>query len=277
MITEADIRALSAVRSSTPIVSCYLDVDGARYVRPADYERALEAMMRRARERNGGADVSADLGRVEARVKEGFDRGVVRGVAIFACAEQKLFEVFELPVSVRNELVVNRTAAVGQLEVVVQQSEKVGGARRRQGQRPGARLPARRADRASRAHRRPRSRLRHGRRARSRWRRAPPRGAGPSAPATRRRARLGGVPVGEVRPPGGRRRRAGAVRARGGPAPLPRASGSVAGSTSPPTPPMPTSAVRRSTPSATSSAPARPSSSTSCGLPSVPTGGAWPV
>ncbi len=125
MITEADIRALSAVRSSTPIVSCYLDVDGARYVRPADYERALEAMMRRARERDGGTDVSADLARVQERVKEGFDRGVVRGVAIFACAEQQLFEVFELPVSVRNELVVNRTAAVGQLEVVVQQSEKV--------------------------------------------------------------------------------------------------------------------------------------------------------
>lgn len=127
MITEADIRALAAVRSESPIVSCYLDIDGGRYVRPADYERALEGLARRARSRPEAdvPGVAADLDRVTARIQEGFDRSFVRGVAVFACGDADLFQVFELPVSVRNEIVVNRTPAVGQLEVVVQQSEKV--------------------------------------------------------------------------------------------------------------------------------------------------------
>ncbi len=126
MITEADIRALASVRSNSPVVSCYLDVDGARYVRPADYERALDGMVRRARSRPEADDaVAADLERVVARVRQGFDRSLVRGVAIFVCGSAELFQVHELPVSVRNEIVVNRTPAVGQLEVVVQQSEKI--------------------------------------------------------------------------------------------------------------------------------------------------------
>ena len=127
VISEDDIRALATVRSNGALVaSCYLDIDGARYVRPADYERALDDMVRRARRRpEVDQDVVADIERIVARVAEGFDRTTTRGLALFACDACDLFVVHALPVPVRNELVVNPTPAVGQLELVLQQSEKV--------------------------------------------------------------------------------------------------------------------------------------------------------
>ena len=127
VITEADIRSLSAVRSNGALVTtCYLDVDGRRYVRPADYERALDDMVRRVRRRDEVDEaVGADIDRIVARVGEGFDRSSTRGVALFSCAAHDLFVVHELPVPVRNEMVLNPTPAVGQLELVLQQSEKV--------------------------------------------------------------------------------------------------------------------------------------------------------
>ena len=127
VITEADIRALTAVRSNgTLVTTCYLDVDGGRYVRPADYQRSLDDLVRRARGRDVvDGPVEADIARIVARVGEGFDRTTTRGVAIFSSQAHDLFVVHELPVPVRNELVVNPTPAVGQLERVLQQSEKV--------------------------------------------------------------------------------------------------------------------------------------------------------
>jgi len=126
-ITDDDIRALATVRSNgTLITSCYLDVDGSRYVRPADYERALDDLVRRVRQRPEVDDaVAADIDQVVARVRDGFDRSTTRGVAVFASRPLDLFVVHELPVSVRNELVVNPAPAVGQLEAVLQHSEKL--------------------------------------------------------------------------------------------------------------------------------------------------------
>jgi hypothetical protein len=127
VITEDDIRALAAVRSNGALVtSCYLDVDGGRYVRAGDYQRALDDMVRRLRRRPEAYEsVAGDIDRIVARVGEGFDRTTTRGVALFACEAHDLFVVHELPVPVRSELVVNPTPAVGQLELVLQQSEKV--------------------------------------------------------------------------------------------------------------------------------------------------------
>ena len=126
-ITDDDIRALAAVRGNGSLItSCYLDVDGGRYVRPADYERALDHMVRRVRQRPDVDEaVSADIDRIVARIHQGFDRSTTRGVAVFASQPLDLFVVHELPVSVRNELVVNPAPAVGQLEWVVQHSEKL--------------------------------------------------------------------------------------------------------------------------------------------------------
>lgn len=127
VITTDDIQSLAQVRSTTsPIVSCYLDVDGSHHVRPADYERSLENLFKPTR---NAADpdpaVLSDLDRIEARIAAGFDRSRVRGVAVFACQALDLFVVHELAVPVRNQLTVNHTAAVSQLEVVLQQTEKI--------------------------------------------------------------------------------------------------------------------------------------------------------
>lgn len=126
-ITEDDIKSLAAIRSaSAPITSCYLDVDGAKHVRPTDYERVFDALARRTLGRNGHSDtVPADLERIGERIRAGFDRSEVRGVAIFASGPEDLFVVHELPVSVRSEIVVNPAPALGQLELIVQQTEKL--------------------------------------------------------------------------------------------------------------------------------------------------------
>lgn len=132
MITDRDIRSLAEVRSDTaPIVSCYLDVDGARFVRHEDVGRMLDAQLKRVRaERDGGgrsaAVHDADLDRVSAYVGNGFDRKGVRGLAIFACGAVDLWTVIPLPVKVRTEVTCNPTPAVGQLEAVVHRAEPIG-------------------------------------------------------------------------------------------------------------------------------------------------------
>lgn len=127
-ITEDAIRELAGFRGGTaPVTSCYLDVDGRRYVRRQDYERQLDGMLREARNRaNGTSSVHQDLDRIEGFVKQGVDRSRTRGLAIFACSAHGLFEAMELPVSVRNQVVVNDLPAVGQLEAVVQERTRLG-------------------------------------------------------------------------------------------------------------------------------------------------------
>ena len=126
-ITEDEIRTLAAIRSEAPaITTCYLDVDGSRYVRQADYERVLDTMLRRTRNNGIGDSTERDLDRIEKYVKAGFDRSRVRGIAVFSSAANDLWHVVELPVSVRSELVVNSAPAVGQLEAVVQQATTIG-------------------------------------------------------------------------------------------------------------------------------------------------------
>lgn len=118
MITASDVRTLAEVSSTTaPTVSCYLDVDGGDRVRPADVRRAFDALVADA----DGVDVVAgELDDIRERIDAGFDRSVVRGVAFFANRETGLFTVHELPLPVRDELVVSADASLGQLELVVQ-------------------------------------------------------------------------------------------------------------------------------------------------------------
>lgn len=126
VITEAEIRELASIRSDAAITSCYLDVDGSRHVRPVEYERTLDSMLRRARADGVDEATAADLARIEKHVKRGFDRSQVRGLAVFAGTAADLWRVIELPVPVRNELVVNASPAVGQLEAVVQRATTIG-------------------------------------------------------------------------------------------------------------------------------------------------------
>lgn len=127
VITEDEVRSLATIRSEqTAVTTCYLDVDGSRYIRPADYERALDRLLRTARHNGMAPGTESALDRIERHVKAGFDRSRVRGLAMFCGGADDMWKVIELPVRVRNQLVVNSAPAVGQLEAVVQQATTIG-------------------------------------------------------------------------------------------------------------------------------------------------------
>ena len=127
-LTQGAIRSLAGFKGlDAPVVTLYLDVDGRRFVRPRDYEQQLDALIREASGRsNGSRPPAADLERIEAYVKAGIDRSRTRGLAIFSCAAHDMWEVIELPVPVRNQLVVNTTPHVRQLETVLSGNERFG-------------------------------------------------------------------------------------------------------------------------------------------------------
>jgi hypothetical protein len=128
VIAEDVIRSLAGFKGErAPVTSCYLDVDGRRYVRHQDLEHDVGALLSGARNRaNGHASVRRDLSRIEEFVKRGFDRSKTRGLAIFACSEHDLWEVIELPVPVQSRVVINHMPAVGQLEAVLEESFALG-------------------------------------------------------------------------------------------------------------------------------------------------------
>jgi len=113
------VRRLAAYAGPGPVVTCYLDVDGRRYVRAHDYELEFERMARPVRERAHRA-----LKRVENHVRGGFDRSHTRGLALFSSAADDLWEPLHLPVPVRNQLVVNQHPQVRQLEAVIERAER---------------------------------------------------------------------------------------------------------------------------------------------------------
>jgi peptide chain release factor subunit 1 len=130
VISEDRIRELAGHRSSCVVTSCYLDVDGRRYPRHAGYETQLDHLIRRGREKASGLEpeavrsVTADLDRIAAWVKGGFDRSHVRGLAFFACSADGYFEVVESPLPVRNGIAVNHTPHVRPLEAILQAYER---------------------------------------------------------------------------------------------------------------------------------------------------------
>jgi peptide chain release factor subunit 1 len=128
VITEAAIRELASMRGEkTPITSCYLDVDGRRFSRYLDLEQEVERLLRAAKvQANGEPSVHADLQRNERFVRGGIDRSRTRGLAIFSCTADGLWEVIELPVPVHNQLVINQVPAVGQLESLLREHQPVG-------------------------------------------------------------------------------------------------------------------------------------------------------
>jgi peptide subunit release factor 1 (eRF1) len=112
-------KRLAAYRGPGPVATCYLDVDGRRYVRSLDYESALERMVRPLRERDGRS-----LKRIEDYVRGGFDRSHTRGLAMFSSMAGDLWEAVHLPVPVRNQLVINQHPQVRQLESVIERAER---------------------------------------------------------------------------------------------------------------------------------------------------------
>jgi peptide chain release factor subunit 1 len=94
--------------------------------RPVVAAGLVDLLVRRARTHaNGQRSVQADLRNIEHYVRSGIDRSNTRGVAIFACSEQELWKVIELPVPVSPQIAINAVPAVGQLEAVLQQDEPI--------------------------------------------------------------------------------------------------------------------------------------------------------
>jgi peptide chain release factor subunit 1 len=120
-ITEDDIRELALFKGEeAPVTSCYLDVDGAHLLRHQDVVHQLDLLLRPVRATAAeDRSVAADLERIQEHIKGGIDRSHTRGLAFFSCAAHDFWKVIELPVPVRNQVVVNHTPAVRQLEVVV--------------------------------------------------------------------------------------------------------------------------------------------------------------
>lgn len=127
-ITEDDIRDLAAVSfKGAQVTSCYLDVDGARRVRSQDVVHSLDLLLKGAKQQaNGDPSVRADLRRFVEHVRAGLDRSRVRGLAMFSSSGSGFWRVYELPVPVRDQVVVNNTPAVRQLEVVLDEYERFG-------------------------------------------------------------------------------------------------------------------------------------------------------
>lgn len=120
----------SFVGELAPVTTVYLDVDGRRHPRRLDVERHLEAVLRQGRgTMNGSAgdpSVVRDVHRIEDWVRSGFDRSRTRGLLFVSCTAHDLFEVIELPMPVRDRVVVNHWPAVGQLEALLQDHEPIG-------------------------------------------------------------------------------------------------------------------------------------------------------
>jgi peptide chain release factor subunit 1 len=127
-LTEDDIRTLAGVKGAgAPVTSCYLDVDGARRARYQDVLYSLEQLLRAARTKaDGNASVAADLRRIEEHVRGGLDRSRTRGIAFFSCTADGFWKVIELPVTVRDQVVVNHSPSVRQLETVIDEYERFG-------------------------------------------------------------------------------------------------------------------------------------------------------
>ena len=127
-ITEDAIRSLAGFKGEgAPVTSCYVDIDGSRHLRWQDVVHSVQPLLRDAVAKHGHhASVAADLQRIEELVKGGIDRHRTRGVAIFSCTADDFWQVVELPVPVRNQVVVNHSPAVRQLEVVVDEFERFG-------------------------------------------------------------------------------------------------------------------------------------------------------
>jgi peptide chain release factor subunit 1 len=111
-----------------PITSLYLTVDGRRYPRKSDYEVRLDDLLRRGRAQAEGEGLSkealrsvmADLEAIGSFVRDEFERGDTRGLALFSADAAGLWEEVRLPRPVRDRATVASAADVLPLEQVLE-------------------------------------------------------------------------------------------------------------------------------------------------------------
>ena len=131
-VNAADIRKLiDRPQTDFPVTSVYLNTDGARFPKAADYEARLDALLRDVRkeaERLGGAvrdAVVADADAISRWVRSEFSRGDVRGIAVFA-SEGEIFDDVQVAIGVRNVARVNSRPYVVPLEALLGRHHHLG-------------------------------------------------------------------------------------------------------------------------------------------------------
>ena len=107
-LTAADIRKLvDRPISDQPVTSVYLNTDGARFPRAADYEARLDGLLREARRqaqdfpRPAREAVEADATAIRRWVRDDFERDGVRGLGLFSSGGE-VFEQVQVAIGVRN-------------------------------------------------------------------------------------------------------------------------------------------------------------------------------
>ncbi len=117
--------------AGVPITSVYLTVDGRRFPRRSDYEVRLDELLRRVRaqaaalERKSARSVDGDISAISAFVREEFDRGDTRGLAMFSAHGAGLWEDVRVPRPVRDRAVVGPQVDLLPLEHLLETSPSV--------------------------------------------------------------------------------------------------------------------------------------------------------
>jgi peptide subunit release factor 1 (eRF1) len=126
-ITRDELHELACLRAPSPMTTCYIDVDGRRFARPQDLHKAVDTLLRRAREQvNGDRSVQGDLYKISEFVRSGVDRSSTRGLAIFSNQATDFWKVVALPTPVPSHVTVGNSPAVGPLEVALNDHEPIG-------------------------------------------------------------------------------------------------------------------------------------------------------
>jgi peptide chain release factor subunit 1 len=112
--------------AEVPVTSVYLSVDGRRYPRKHEYEVQLEDLLHTVKEEAARLEppqrtsVESDAGDISRFVKEEFDRGSNRGLALFSAHGAGLWETVVLSRPVRNRAVVAPHPDLLQLEALLE-------------------------------------------------------------------------------------------------------------------------------------------------------------
>jgi len=134
-VTELDHTLLRKLAGwspdGVPVTSLYLTVDGRRYPRRTDYEVRLDELLRSARAQAlalpepAARSVEGDIAEISAFVRERFERGDTRGLALFSASAAGLWEEITLPRPVRDRVVVGPRADVRMLEALLEIYEPI--------------------------------------------------------------------------------------------------------------------------------------------------------
>ncbi|HVL99078.1 MAG TPA: Vms1/Ankzf1 family peptidyl-tRNA hydrolase [Egibacteraceae bacterium] len=124
-LTAAEIRKLvDRPPTEAPVTSVYLNTDGARLPRSADYEARLDGLLRQARRQAdtlgepARSAVEADATAITRWVRDEFDRSGIRGIGLFS-SDGLIFEQVQLALGVRNIVRVNDRPYVVPLEALL--------------------------------------------------------------------------------------------------------------------------------------------------------------